>query len=231
MKQLMKYVIEFFVIVLGVSVSFLAEQWRQDINDRQEVEDLFRNVRHELELFKDYDSMYQAYSPESVLKKILFEESIEVDSFLRSFGLIAYQGELKNRFPSLYLLSYRKALKPDQLSLVEILTEHVDYLTKLDADNKLKADELDYLFDKYEILDDILKLYQYQLDKTREEGELQDWNPAKFGVERKGNYQRFVKDKDARSMLKIIYANVIERQIIVLDMKQKIDSFFTKNNK
>ncbi|HAC23549.1 MAG TPA: hypothetical protein DCE81_01395, partial [Cytophagales bacterium] len=81
MKEVKKYLIEFFVIVLGVSVSFLTEQWRQEINDRKEVENLFEKVDNELKQFKEYDSIYQLYEPANVLRKIVFEDSIEANCF------------------------------------------------------------------------------------------------------------------------------------------------------
>ncbi len=222
MKEVKKYLIEFFVIVLGVSVSFLTEQWRQEINDRKEVENLFEKVDNELKQFKEYDSIYQLYEPANVLRKIVFEDSIEANCFLRSLAIIYFsEGDIKNKFPFLYNLSQHKALTFDEFQLVKNLTASVDFLSILLDDNNAKVNALYCIFDKYEIMDDIIKLQEVQLEISKK-GEWADWNPSKFGVENYGNYSLLIKDKEARTLLKLIYSNLVDRQLVINEMNENI---------
>ncbi|HAC23550.1 MAG TPA: hypothetical protein DCE81_01400, partial [Cytophagales bacterium] len=147
---------------------------------------------------------------------------IEANCFLRSLAIIYFsEGDIKNKFPFLYNLSQHKALTFDEFQLVKNLTASVDFLSILLDDNNAKVNALYCIFDKYEIMDDIIKLQEVQLEISKK-GEWADWNPSKFGVENYGNYSLLIKDKEARTLLKLIYSNLVDRQLVINEMNENI---------
>src|SRR5207244_2013679 len=106
------YLIEFAVIVMGVSASFMAEQWRQSINSQQEINELFDQAIFECRVFLRNDTLRQ--TTQQPLKEINRGNFVDADSLLSIVGKLERELDFRLYFTSIYTLSKKDNLTLDQ---------------------------------------------------------------------------------------------------------------------
>jgi hypothetical protein len=224
MKSVKKYIIEFFVIVLGVSVSFLAEQWRQDMNTRQERDELIEKAKNELKLFLEYDSIAERGSPEVWLRKFIFEKStIDPDSFLVQLPVFVNGGNVTNRFPNLLLVAQRKDLNTDMEMHFREINAAIEFLKEIDDISKnILFGKLWKVYQRYNIDYDLTNGYQNLLNRAREGGTVvyDDTRYAFYkSLKKKGNYADFFRDMETQLLLRDLYNYLIGNRLEVVRLK------------
>lgn len=90
MKKWRKYIFEFLVVFLGVTLSFIVEEWRSDLSDKREKKALFQRTKKEI---RDFLRIYEHRQKEinasdSLFKLISDKEPIRIDSPYHALLLI-----------------------------------------------------------------------------------------------------------------------------------------------
>lgn len=221
MKHVKKYIIEFFVIVLGVSVSFLAEQWRQDLNTRQERNELIDKAKDELKLWLAYDSMNERGSSEAWLRKFVFEKSaIDADTFMVQLGEFVNNGDITHRWPNLVLVAQRKDLDPERNEVFRGIYELLEAIKENDDGAKKTIDgELLKLFNKYNLDYDMLT-YGLANEKEISKGAL-DYNTFSIfkKMDKRGDYKGFFQDAEVQRVLRHYYSYLLTNRIQIAALK------------
>jgi hypothetical protein len=226
MKSVKKYIIEFFVIVLGVSVSFLAEQWRQDINTRQERDELVEKARKEIKSFIQNDSINQTFaSPEAVFKKIISKKSsVNIDTFILAFLNTVHAGEITHRLPNTLQVAQRRDLNPELGGHFQNINEALESIKEMDDDTKKILNiEISDLLEKYEIANDFIKIQERVNENLRKAN--YEWEVLGMlkEIDKEGNYRGFFEDMQVQKELKWIYSNLLGNAYSVLIIK---DNYF-----
>lgn len=221
MNSAKKYIIEFFVIVLGVSVSFLAEQWRQDMNTRQERDELIEKAKNELKLLLDDDSIYESRSSEAWLRKFIFEKStLNADTFLVELGDFMNGGDVTHRWPNLILVAQRRDLDPKVEGNFRLIYQALEVVKEIDDDTKKNSSEKYWAFyQKYNIDYDIMNINHTVIEEKRK-GNL-DFDPFAFvkKMKKRGNYAGFFQDAEVQLILRELYSNLLANRYAMAVLK------------
>ncbi len=220
-RQYKRYLIEFLVIVLGVSVSFMAEQGRQRINEQFEASDLIDKAMSETKFFLLVDSFKVRYHGRKFIKDIIDEKSIRPDSLhLILEHVVEADIDINEYFPSLFALTKRTDLARDQLDLVKYTSSLIRLYRERDEGNKNLLEQIHTIYFKYGIADDYIRLENVQLEKSKEVREAITWNPLEFNVQYSGRYDLFAQDQEAKNIFKKVYLNLIEQELFIIELKK-----------
>ena len=87
MKKYVKYFIEFIVIVAGITVSFMVDEWREERRNREETVDLLRKIKSNL--LVDSNKMHNVDS-------ILEYKMRLLNSFIKQKGNVPDSNKMKH---------------------------------------------------------------------------------------------------------------------------------------
>jgi hypothetical protein len=210
MKTFTKYLIEFFVIIFGVSISFFAEQWRQEHNEKKENEELFAKAKLECEDFFSDSDREKNYC--NFLKRLLNNQAFDEDSIqmILSYGI---DENINSFFPSVLELGKRKQLTPKQNEFFQQISSWISVLPKINQEYKDGIKRLEPHLIKYGIDDDLTIEMESYLAKIEKSKTLEPFDVKKNKVKYKGRYKSFVDDPEVHILLKNLYANLLNAQL------------------
>jgi hypothetical protein len=210
MKSFVKYLIESLVIILSVSLSFVAEQWRQQYNDKKENEELFVKAKSECEaFFSNYDTekKYCNY-----LKRAMNHQSVDEDTLLMvlSYGL---DEDINTFFPSVQELGKKKQLTPRQNEIFQNISGWISVWPKINQEYKDGLKKTEPLLTKYGIDNDLNLAAESYLSKTEKTQSLEPFDVKKLGFKHAGRYDLFFADPEVHGLLKGLYSSMINAQL------------------
>jgi hypothetical protein len=220
-RKYKRYLIEFLVIVLGVSVSFMAEQGRQRVNEHFEVKSLIEKAMTEAKFFILVDSFKVHFGARLFIQDIISGQSFRADSM----HLVLANGldnnlDINEYFPSLFSLTKRTDLSNEQLAVVKTAASLARMYKDLDSDLKKLREQLHLLYLKYGITDDYIRLENVQLEQSKERGEVVFWNPLVFNIQYSGRYGLFSKDQEVLDIFKKIYIILVEQELMIIELRK-----------
>jgi hypothetical protein len=215
-----KYITEFLVIVLGVSVSFMAEQGRQSLNELFEAKELMEKAMEETNTFLEVDSFKISFKARSFIQDMINGKPFKPDSMHLVLAIgTGINFDINHYFPSLLALAKRTDLWDDPLAAVNRATSILRQYGAGEELNKKLTERLKTLYFKYGIMDDFMRLENVQLEKSRKAREVVFWNPLAYNLSYAGQYEEFVKDQEVINILKEINLNLVEQELASIDLE------------
>lgn len=221
-KQLIKrYIIEFFVIVLGVSVSFMAEQGRQRINEYYDAKDLIEKAMSETKFFLLVDSFKVHFNAHAMIERMIAGKPYRPDSM----HLVLINGgyvdmDINEYTPSLFALTKRTDLSDAELELIKQAAGDIRIYRDQDAKVKSLIEQLESHYFNYGISDDLAALKKEQLKRSKKARDVDFWNPLSYGVSYSGQYDQFVRDPAVIILLKQLGNILINEELVIIDLKK-----------
>lgn len=226
MKPVKKYLIEFVVIVLGVSVSFLAEQWRQKINDHAAAKVLAQEARNEGALLLSYEALSPGKNFPVIIKRAIDQKKINPDTLLSILSFLENDLPLQKFIPSIFKSASSNILPPNQTHLLQSIVGNSDRLIQLNqTSRKLIKTELYSLMDKYGLLNDYLTVKYDRMMESKSNGVNTLWKPLVLPKNPSGNYDQFMKDEAVLRLLRMVNMQMVEESILVMEVKLFITQF------
>ena len=229
MKTLKMYIIEFFVIVLGVSVSLLAEQWRQNINERSANEDMISAARKEARLLLSYDSLNPGKNFSETLKQSIDRKSIHPDTLLSILSFLETDLPLQKFIPSIFKSANSTALPPNQIHLLQSIVGNSDRMVVLGQNiRSIIRSQLYPLMDEYGVLNDYLNIKYLSMIESNEQGPQMFWKFSTLPNDSVGRYDELMRDERLLRTLRIINLHMIEAGILVVEVRYFLKRFLSE---
>lgn len=232
MKTLKKYTIEFFVIVLGVSVSFLAEQWRQEINDRSEAEEMVQEARKEARLLLSFEELSPGKSFPEIIKRAIDQKEIHPDTLLSILSFLETDLPLHKFIPSLFKSANSNALPPNQIHLLQSIVGNSERMILLGQSSRtIIRTQLYPLMDKHSLLNDYMAIKINRMVDSRKNGPSMMWEFSTLPSNHSGRYDQFMRDEEVLRLLRMINIHMIDESILVIEVKYLIEQFLGDQQK
>lgn len=215
-----KYLIEFLIIVLGVTISFMAEQGRQSINESFETKDLVKKAIAETKFLLLCDSFKVSFKARSFIERMASGKSYRPDSMhlVLLNGVKTYL-RLEEYFPCLFALTKRTDLTTGQLYIVKTAAAITRQYIEREEDHLKLIQQMQTRYLDYGIANDLNRLQNVNLQRSKIKQEVIYWNPLEYNVNYSGRYDLFVQDKEVLLILQKLHFNLTEQELLMVGLK------------
>jgi hypothetical protein len=215
MTTFKKYIIEFIVIVAGVSVSFLAEQWRQNMNERREALELSNQAKDEARLLLSYEALRPYRNLAMQLKKIASDQAYAPDSLVVLISFMETDVRLDKYVTSIFKLAHNEFLRKEMVHPMQSLTGYFEMALECHQKKKQIIQEKLYpLLEQHRLMTDYVNF------KTG--GQL----PT---VETASDFNLFLADPHVLECLRRLILYVHQEEQLVLAQKRLLDEIVAKD--
>lgn len=170
-----KYLFEIVVIFLGITSSFLFEEWRQNREKDEKAIDIVKSLLVELERNANYirhaDTLYMETN--SFIQKLLKKEDVTKDETVDiSYVLLEETSKFRLKEISSFIHGFSSNDQIDIINRNKEVLRYLTYMESLLAEHELitnsisefSSSKLWPLLNKYQLTDDILNLQKEQLE-------------------------------------------------------------------
>jgi hypothetical protein len=212
-QQLGKYLFEIVVIFIGITLSFIFDEWRESRNENSQRKILFESIKTELQQTKILLQKSDTTNTEHIanIKRILKGENLEPEEILEDFELLTtdFYVNLSGALNTLQSLTgqnstsfYHNAVITQNISNINSIAEDHSHLV-LELKN-ISSEKIYPLLSRYSILDDLVL---FKADS----------------ISLNGNYSGLLADKNFYDHLKVICIKLTSLSIIYETLIRDLD--------